>query len=238
MDFDAEDSLTDGELMRLHVEALYTFDDAGRMLRVNEPGGVEAPRFFLGRTADGCELRFRRDVGASLVRELTALCTVEPAGDYLRPHRGWTAYHDLLARSAPIRRSWAGPAYRFPRELGEGANALPITGENAELLRPHLAEWIDGIALQQPAFALVIDGAAVAVCCGVRVSPAAYEAGVETARAFRGRGYAAQVVAAWAAAVRAMGRIPLYSTSWENGASQAVARKLGLLQYGTDLHIT
>jgi predicted GNAT family acetyltransferase len=72
----------------------------------------------------------------------------------------------------------------------------------------------------------------------VRITPAACEAGVETAPGFRGHGHAARVVAAWALAVRDAGQIPLYSTSWQNTASQAVARKLGLRQFGADLHIT
>lgn len=232
-----EHSLGDRELMRFHVEALFTYDASGRMLRVNEPGAKEAPRFFLGRTADDREPRFRWDLDDALVDELTALCSAGRADDGLRPHRGWTPYHDVLARSAPIRDSSAGPAYRFPRELPEAPGAVLVTKANADILRPHLEEWIDGIELQQPAFAVVVDGHAAAVCCSVRISPSAYEVGVETARSFRGRGYAVQVVAAWAAAVRAIGRIPLYSTSWENGASQAVARKLGLQQYGTDFHI-
>ncbi|HEX8242747.1 MAG TPA: hypothetical protein VF541_04615, partial [Longimicrobium sp.] len=153
-----EHSLGDRELMRLHVEALYTYDDAGRMLRVNEPGGKDAPRFFLGRTADGSEPRFRWDLDDALVDELTALCRAERAGDGLRPHQGWTPYHDVLARSAPIRDSSAGPAYRFPRELPEARGAVPVTEANADILRPHLHEWIEGIELQQPAFAVVVDG--------------------------------------------------------------------------------
>jgi hypothetical protein len=34
-----------------------------------------------------------------------------------------------------------------------------------------------------------------------------------------------------------MGQVPLYSTSWENLASQGVARRLGLQLYGVDLSI-
>ena len=63
-----------------------------------------------------------------------------------------------------------------------------------------------------------------------RLSERVAEAGVNTLEAYRGRGYAPTVVAAWAHAIRATGRIPLYSTSWDNHASRTVARKLGLVQ--------
>ena len=81
--------------------------------------------------------------------------------------------------------------------------------------------------------AVVEDGLALSVCFCSRRSDAAAEAGLETAAAFRGRGLGSQVTAAWALAVRASGRIPLYSTSWSNGASLAVARKLGLVAYAS-----
>jgi predicted GNAT family acetyltransferase len=54
----------------------------------------------------------------------------------------------------------------------------------------------------------------------------------------RRRGYAAQVVTAWAATVRDIGRVPLYSTPWQNEASLAVAHRLSLLKFGSDLHLT
>ncbi|HEX6749386.1 MAG TPA: GNAT family N-acetyltransferase [Longimicrobium sp.] len=223
-------------LMRLHVDALFTHDAAGRMLRVNEPGGADAPRIFVGRTAQGSVLRLRHDVGDALARELAAVHAAERTGDErLDPPHGAPPYEALLA---PAARTEAGPAYRFPREMAVPVDAVRITAENAELLRPHLHEWADGIELAQPALAMLVDGRAVAVCASVRITPAAHEAGVETAPDFRRRGHAARVVAAWAAAVREMGSIPLYSTSWRNAASQAVARKLGLVRYGTDLHIT
>ncbi|MGO9606910.1 MAG: GNAT family N-acetyltransferase [Candidatus Binataceae bacterium] len=78
-------------------------------------------------------------------------------------------------------------------------------------------------------------GYPVSVCfCANRNSDPAIEAGVETAAAFRGRGFAPRVTAAWACAIRASGRIPLYTTDWSNTASRAVARKLGLIQYASD----
>ena len=68
----------------------------------------------------------------------------------------------------------------------------------------------------------------------VAPSAAAAEAGVETAARFRGRGLAPQVTAAWALAIRASNRLPLYSTSWSNEPSLAVARKLGLKPCASD----
>lgn len=73
---------------------------------------------------------------------------------------------------------------------------------------------------------------AISVCCCARRSDEAAEAGLETARAFRGQGLAAAVTSVWAATVRESGRIPLYSTGWTNGASLIVAPKLSLSRYG------
>lgn len=66
----------------------------------------------------------------------------------------------------------------------------------------------------------------------------AADAGLETAEAYRGRGFGAHVTAAWAAEIRASGRMPLYSTFWDNHASLAVARKLGLLAYASSWSLT
>jgi predicted GNAT family acetyltransferase len=60
---------------------------------------------------------------------------------------------------------------------------------------------------------------------------------VETLAAWRQRGYGAATVAAWAAAVRRQGRLPLYSTSWDNLASQGLARNLGFVPYGEDFSL-
>jgi hypothetical protein len=98
--------------------------------------------------------------------------------------------------------------------------------------------WCEDVAGGQTIYGAIVGGAAVSVCASARQTPVADEAGVETALAFRGQGHAAPAVLAWAAAVRRAGREPLYSTSWSNRASLALARRLGLIQFASDLHIT
>src|SRR2546428_12680883 len=88
-----------------------------------------------------------------------------------------------------------------------------------------------------PVTAAVVNGGAVSICYGARLSSSGAEAGVETLDSMRGRGHATAAVAAWATAVRRRGLLPLYSTSWENVASQRVAEKVGGVGYGEDWEV-
>jgi hypothetical protein len=218
--------------MRLHIEALFTHDTSGCLVRVNEHDGAPAPRFFLGKTVDGALLRFRHDVDHDVRRELEAASRDDALpGQVVDSPISGGRYEAILARSSPIQKTWAGPAFCFPRELPATIGTILVTEANTKLLEPLLEAWIPDVLLCQPMVAAAVDAQAVAVCCSVRRSMA-HEAGVETAVPYRGRGYAAQVVAAWAQAV------PLYSTSWQNEASRGVARKLALIRFGNDLNIT
>jgi hypothetical protein len=225
-------------LMRLHVEALFVHDPVGDLVRLNEPSRAPAPRFFLGITADGAVLRFRDDVDQQTRRELAAVSERNAQIRSFESPIGPAPYEAILARRAPVTNISSGPAFCIPPELSAASAAIEITEANATLLQPCLPDWIVDVQLSRPMFAVAIDGQAVAVCCSVRRTSDAHEAGVETVPAYRGRGYAGQSVIAWARAVRDMNRVPLYSTSWENERSRAVARKLGLMLFGADLHIT
>ncbi|HEV2663767.1 MAG TPA: GNAT family N-acetyltransferase [Blastocatellia bacterium] len=232
--------LTEQELMAIHVQALFIHDADSRLLVVNEPGGGgPAPRLFLGRTRTGNLWRFRADLPASLIEELEALCADEPAGaEISAAPRHIEEYVRLLEAHAPVRKLYMGPAYNFT-EYPEPSRPLEVITEmNAEMLRGGFEELIAELPAWQPFLALVEDGRAVSVCRSVRITTAAHEAGVETLPDFRGKGYARDVVAGWARAVRSLGATPLYGTSWENTASQAVAKKLRLAPYGVDFHVT
>jgi predicted GNAT family acetyltransferase len=115
---------------------------------------------------------------------------------------------------------------------------MQIYPANAHLLHPSLVSWAAELRQRRPCFAVFRGGQAVAICCSSRTTPRAAEAGVETVAAFRGHGAAGLAVEAWAAAVRAEGRIPFYSTAWTNLPSRAVARKLGLELFAENLHVS
>ena len=233
--------ISDLQLLQLQVEALFTHDAHGRILRVNEPDGDPAPRFFLARSKDGNLWRCRDDVSAATTRELEDLAATEPVGDDVRAApRNLHAFLSALEVDHTTVAVGSGPAYRFRAELPQPANVTRIARPDVYLLRPmswNLEETARRFERYEPFIAVVEDGVAVALCHSARLTERAAEAGVETLEAYRGRGYASAVVAAWAHAIRASGRIPLYSTSWDNHASQAVARRLGLVQYGVDLSI-
>lgn len=237
-----EDVLADRELMDIHVRALFTHDARSRLLCVNEPwsdGGDSAPRLFLGRTSEGCLWRFRADLPATLTDELAALCADEPAGlesDASPRHAG--EYTRLLGGHAPVRGREAGPAFHFTEYAEPSRPLVVVTEANAEVLRGGFEEFAEELSSAQPFVALAADGRVVSVCRSVRVTDAAHEAGVETLRDFRGRGFAKDVTAGWARLVAALDAIPMYSTSWENAASRALARKLRLTQFGSDFHLT
>jgi GNAT superfamily N-acetyltransferase len=230
---------TDQELMDLHFRALFTHDANSRLLLVNEPGvTAPAPRFFLGRTVKGNICRFRADFPENLINELEALCADEPVGTELQSKpRHFVAYVRLLESNAPVQRMWLGPAYRFAEYSEPTRPLLAMTETNAEMLQGGFEELVAELPAYQPFLALVEGGRAVCVCRSVRMTAEAHEAGVETLPDFRGKGYAKDVVAGWARLVRAMGAVPLYSTSWENLASQAVAKKLRLVTYGADFQV-
>jgi RimJ/RimL family protein N-acetyltransferase len=234
--------LTDLELMDIHVRALFTHNAESRLLFVNEPESANepAPRLFLGRTQMGNLWRFRSDLSMELCEELTSLCASEPSVNLEseEPPRHLETLVRLLESDAPAQEILGGPAYWFTGYRAPSKPLLVVTEDNPYVLRGGFKKLIEELPAWQPFIALVEQNQAVSVCRSVRITPEAHEAGVETLPAFRGKGYAKEVTAEWARLVRAMGALPLYSTSWENTASQAVARKLELKCYGTEFHIT
>ena len=238
MGYKEENEPTANELIELHAEALFKHDRNMRLRTINEPwpGEAPAPRFFLGRTIEGKAIcRFRHDVPEVLVDQLEALCGDEPiVRDFRTKPKHFAAYMNLLQGE----RFTMGPCYLVPGTAEPTMEAVSLTRDNvAEYLRGGFEWLVSEIDYAQPCIALVRDSRAVSICRSVRITSRAHEAGLETLEKFRGNGYAEAVVAGWATSVRKTGAVPLYSTTWENLASQSVARKTALSFYGVNFTI-
>ncbi len=233
-----EAQVTPFTLMEMQITALYRCDAYGRLQSRNGQRGGKAPRFFMGRTQGGNILRLRDDLPHDLVKELETLAEREPLPYNMEepPREQFQIMHALRRHNAVIevRR---GPAYSFPSPLKPPEGVRRLERHEATLLHPDLVTWAPDLAEGRDVFASFEDGQAVSVCFSSCTGPQAAEAGVETAEPYRRRGHAARVVAAWAISVRAAGLVPIYSTTWDNLASQGVARSLGLKLFGEDWHI-
>ena len=225
--------------MALHVRALFLLDGHDRLLAVNEPDPPTAPRLYLGRTLTGDVWRFRHDLPPAIVHDLEPLLRAEPpTPDLAQPPQCLEAAQRILTRHAPVTEPDLGPAWRFPDHIPEpNRDIVHVTPDNDAVVRHLFPILANDLPFRLPCLAIVHEDRLASICFSARNTPEAAEAGLETIEGFRGRGYATAVAAAWARAVRAEERIPLYSTSWDNQASRAVARKLGLVLYGADLSI-
>lgn len=222
----------------LHLKTLFVLDGQGRITSTREPGPSRGPLFFLVRSATSCAWAVRADVPQDVAGELDGLAREEPPASDLR-HAPVHAdrYASLVAsghQAGPRIRHSSGPAFTFPASVAPPADIVVV--EDERLLEHNFRGWVPGeiAAGRSPVLAVVEDGHPVSVCFCARRSDVAAEAGVDTAEAYRGRGFGSRVVAAWALALRASGRLPLYSTEWGNHTSLAVARKLGLVAYASD----
>ncbi len=212
----------------LHLRTSFLLDGDGRISRARSPEPNPGPLFSLIRGTSSCAWAVRADVPRHIADELDGLAREEPPASGLRD----APVHAERYMSLLGGKVYAGPAFIFPGVIARPSGTVFI--DDLQLLEHHFTGWTMGeIPRASPIVAAVEEGHVVSVCFCARRSDTAAEAGLETAAAFRGRGLGPRVTAAWALALRASGRVPLYSTSWSNEASLAVARKLGLVAYAS-----
>ncbi|WP_379392530.1 GNAT family N-acetyltransferase [Paenibacillus lentus] len=219
------------ELMSIQAKVLYIHDHAGRITTINEPTNRPAPRFFLGQTVAGRIVRFRSDVPERLVHDILQFMdqgdSTEQLANVIR----------TLDKDREVRGLWMGPAFTFHETVKDYMGATLVTEDNKYCLEPGFPTLLSELKFRGPCFMMTENNMAVSVCFSARSSDKAAEAGVETLKDYRGKGYAMRVTSSWAQAIRRSRRIPLYSTSWDNYSSLSIARRLRLHLYGTDISI-
>jgi RimJ/RimL family protein N-acetyltransferase len=210
----------------LYLDTGYERDTRGRITSTREPTPKVAPEFVFVRDLSGSRWAIGATVPDRAAEILERLAVAEPRSIDIRTA---PAFLNRYAKQTGGTLE-AGPAFLFPETLRPDKSVQFV--EQVESLQRYFEGWSEAeIPGRQPIAAIVEGGQAISVCCSARLSDAAAEAGLETGEGFRGRGLGARVAAAWAKALRESGRVPLYSTTWENAASLAVARKLGLAMY-------
>jgi RimJ/RimL family protein N-acetyltransferase len=219
---------------------MFDVDPAGDLAAVNAPDADPPPRLFLARGRDTHLIAFRTHVAESARNACRRSAELLPpwTGGPTDP-RLFEPLRAALGRDEPIEDEDCGPAFRFAKrvDLPHEATAELIDEQSAHLLDEHFPYTRAVLEQRAPVVGVVVDGSVVAACYAARRRPDAAEAGLATVEQYRRRGLAGLVVAAWRDAVEESGRQPLYSTSWDNLASRAVARKLGLVPYAETLSV-
>jgi GNAT superfamily N-acetyltransferase len=224
--------LSDFDLMELHVNVLFRHDTEKRVTVVNEPPYDAAPRIFVGATRVGSLVRFSNLLEESIVEKLEKVIGSNPGA-----HLGEII--KVLSLVQVVNNLWIGPAYVFPDVRDSSyTKAIRVTHKNKVFLKLHFPYTFEDFEYKQPCYVIIEDNIPVSICCSARQNSNADEASLFTHEEYRGRGYGIEVANAWAAEVQRQGRIALYSTSLDNFASQSVANKLQLVQYGTDIHMS
>lgn len=217
---------------QLQLETLFVLDGEGRIVSTREPNATGGPAFTLVRDQRACAWAVHRNVPVERARELDELArTEQPLTELTDSPRRMNDYLACIGG-----RIDTGPVFTFPPAIAAESGVSVIT--DISRLERHFRGWtVEELPERSPILGIIEDGQAVSVCFCARRTPAAAEAGLETAPNFRGRGFGARVVAAWGRAIWDAGRLPMYSTSWNNVASLGVARRIQLVPCASDWSI-
>lgn len=230
--------MDDLTLLRLELETLWVTDGDGRLLYRRTSGQEPAPLLVVAGGPAGVCWATSVDVPDDVRTRAAALLTDEPSPVAV----GWApsradALADALAPLGPLAVPQGGPSYVVPVGGVPPRDDVDVRS-SAEMdlasLRGRMPEH--DRALPEPWVVALVDDRVAAVCETARAAPGSVEAGVWTYEPHRRRGLATAVTAAWSTLVA--DRTAFYSTSWDNVASQGVARRLGLHPVGQWWHVS
>lgn len=209
--------MTDRELLRLHVEAVWGITLSPIDAAVGDvvvAAGAPPWSLYLATLADGSQVTiWRADTPAE--RRAGLLALAHAAGVH------WDEAH-AMRREVVFAAPESAPHVngQRARELGAADAALVeafASGSATYFLSPRTA----------PCVGVVVDGRLVSVAHSSRQTAEAYELGVDTALDARRRGYAADAVTLWTQLVQKHGLTPIYSAFAWNDASLRLAQSVG-----------
>lgn len=230
--------MNDRELMDVQVETLFHLDLDGRLVSANEKHALPAPRFFLGRMHRTNLWLSRYDLPEEIARNLDHVGRSEPtAANFSGAQPSlYQEMRAILQAHAPIQTEYFGASYLFPDQPAPAPGVVVLSSAQASALQGPLERFVDRLHADQPCVAVVEGDMALSVAYTWRWTKRAAAVGVYTLEDYRGRGYATAVAATWSYLIHRTGRIALYGHAWDNAASQAVTRRLGLHLIGDEIN--
>jgi hypothetical protein len=239
------------DLLRLHIEALFTFDICSKMVSINEPWDKSkpAPSLYIGKTVDGEIIcRFGSKIQPAAINELEYYLKKE-AENKKAGSKFLEKYKEILKsvnHAEEIAYYFDCDNLYFSSNTSESCReektvdmvCEKITESNIEEYVLADFEWLrEEIKYSQPCYGIISGGKVLSICRSVRITNEAHEAGIETSKEYRGKGFAKKVLVLWAIDVKNSGCVPLYSTSKGNASSQGLAEKTSLKKIGTGTSI-
>lgn len=210
--------MTDRELLRLHVEAVWDITlppiDPSRD-EITVSAGEPPWSVYVATLGDGSAVTiWRADTSAD--QRPALLAQARGAGVV------WDEAHAMRREVV-----FAAPGVVAPGHSSQRAREL---GEDDAALVDAFEAGSASYFLNQrtsPCVGVVVDGRLVSVAHSSRQTAEAYELGVDTLPDARRRGYAADAVARWTELVRQRGLTPMYSAFAWNEASLHLAQSVG-----------
>ena len=241
----------DLRLLAANVATNFVLSDGDRIESENDPDLTPCPRVFVGGCANGNIVRVHRDLSAATARAVGDRVGQAPPWPNPRVAPTFLAeVSEILAREAPVESATPGVIYQVPHGRAPASDVKVVRSETpaGQALLARLAERGMPRALRKAGFAGVrdlwtpwcaaLEGEDVAaVAFAARLSPLGAEIGLFTVPAYRGRGLATLLTAAWSSLDFLEDRDLFYSTLTTNRASVRVAERLGLRRLGAGVRI-
>ena len=230
--------INEPEMMRMHIEALYTMNDDRRLMNINEPWDTTktAPKFVMGRTFQGDTLYyFRNDISDEIISKVSELCEKEPVVNNIAESPKYIDQYLEYFQSSCYTEE---VCFYIPDREVKIRDCILLDPHNVSTFTSGGFEWLkEEFPSSLPCAAFINAGQAASICRSVRISTKAHEAGIETLEAFQGNGYARDVLFKWAQEVRQLGFEPLYSTLNNNFKSLRVSQKANLFCFGAGFKV-
>lgn len=215
-------------LLQQHIDVLFQKNEAGDLTVLNEAPYDTAPQFYVGVTRKKSIAKYQERIAPTLRKQLEAIVSETPNDQLLQAIQ-------LFSAEQKLKQFHLGPFYEIPTIASQIEGPIEITEDNKYLIKEAFPYTHDELAERAPVFTVIEAGVPVSLCCSARQTSEAAEASVFTNEHYRGRGYAVDVVRAWAKKVQQQNRTAFYSTSWDNFSSRMIAEKLAMKRIGFDI---